>query len=53
MRLEPGKVIIFIDNATSHTANLVKLKMHGKISILYNAQYSPMLNPIEEFFFQI
>ena len=24
--------------------------MKGKITILYNAEYSPMLNPIEEFF---
>jgi len=50
MDVEPGELVIFVDNATSHKANAVKIKMNGKLTILYNAEYSPMLNPIEEFF---
>jgi len=44
------KIIIFLDNATAHKAKLVTSNLEQKITLIYNASYSPMLNPIEEFF---
>ena len=43
-------LVIFVDNASAHTVNIVKEKMDLRLIFLYNASYSPMLNPIEEFF---
>lgn len=45
-------VIIFADNASVHTAGAVKSSLDSKVTLLYNAPHSPMLNPIEEFFAQ-
>ena len=43
-------LIIFLDNASCHKAKHVKKYLGSKIKFLFNAGYSPMLNPIEEFF---
>lgn len=44
------KIVLFMDNAPVHQAKLIKTSLEPKITLLYNAGYSPMLNPIEEFF---
>ena len=46
----PKKVIIFLDNARFHHSKFVQDSLLGKVTFLFNAGYSPMLNPIEEFF---
>lgn len=51
--LRPGilkELIIFADNAPSHVSTLVREKIGNQVIFLMNAPYSPMLNPIEEFF---
>jgi transposase len=45
------KVVIFLDNATIHkTKHLYDTAMKFKVIILFNAAYSPWLNPVEQFF---
>jgi len=44
------KIILFMDNAPVHRAGKVKSLLSSKITLMYNASYSPQLNPIEEFF---
>jgi transposase len=40
-----------MDNARiHHSKEFIKANFDGKIRILYNAPYSPDLNPIENFF---
>lgn len=53
MDTQNSKLVFFVDNATAHTADIVKEEIESKVSILYNAGYSPFLNPIEEFFSQV
>lgn len=43
-------LIIFLDNASVHHAKYVQTHVSKKVTFLFNAGYSPMLNPIEEFF---
>ena len=44
-----AKYIFFMDNASIHRAKLLK-PFFENFNILFNAPYSPFLNPIEEFF---
>lgn len=43
-------IVIFLDNARMHHAKIVQESLKNKVTFLFNAAYSPMLNPIEEFF---
>jgi len=43
-------LVIFIDGASTHHSKFVKSTFESKITFLFNAGYSPMLNPIGEFF---
>jgi hypothetical protein len=44
-----NKLIFFMDNASIHKANCLK-NLFSCLQVLYNAPYSPFLNPIEEIF---
>lgn len=48
--LSHKEIIVFHDNAPSHIAKFVDLTLGDQITFIYNGPYSPMLNPIEEFF---
>ncbi len=44
-------IVLFIDNARIHSPQMVLDVVLGmRVVLLYNAQYSPQLNPIEKFF---
>lgn len=44
-------IVILMDNATIHKSSIVyKTAREMKTTILFNAQYSPWLNPIEQLF---
>ena len=44
-------ILILMDNATIHKSSIVnKTARAMKTTILFNAQYSPWLNPIEQLF---
>jgi transposase len=45
------EIVVFMDNARIHKHPLVieSLKL-SKVHVLFNSQYSPWLNPIEQFF---
>ncbi len=45
-----NEIIVFCDNASSHTSPFIPLHAGNKITFVFNAPYTPMLNPIEEFF---
>lgn len=47
--LNPSKYIFFMDNAPIHKAKVLK-PFFSNFCIMFNAPYSPFLNPIEEFF---
>ena len=49
----PKKVILFMDNASVHHSKFVKNSLEGYVTFLFNASFSPILNPIEEFFAKI
>jgi transposase len=45
------KVVVFLDNAAIHkNANAQAALRHLGVLTLFNAQYSPRLNPIEQLF---
>lgn len=44
------ELIIFADNARVHHAKVIKDEFKQKLTLLFNAPYSPMMNPIEDFF---
>lgn len=44
------EIIIFADNVRVHHAKFVMECLSSKITFLFNATYTPMLNPIENFF---
>jgi transposase len=45
------QILLFWDNATIHKGvNIHRLCLKYKIHVLYNAAYSPQLNPIEIYF---
>ena len=44
------EIIVFLDNATSHTTPYVTANLASQVTFIFNASYTPMLNPIEEFF---
>ncbi len=46
---QASKYILFMDNAPIHHAKILKPFL-SNFKILFNAPYSPFLNPIEEFF---
>jgi transposase len=48
--LSHKEIIVFHDNAPSHIAKFVDVTLGDQITFIYNGPYSPMLNPIEEFF---
>lgn len=43
-------IVVFLDNAPSHISPFIQNNLDEQVILLYNAPYSPMLNPIEEFF---
>ena len=44
-------VILFMDNAKfHHHSKILELCQRMRVNVLFNAQYSPWLNPIELFF---
>ena len=44
-------IVILMDNATIHKSSIVYKRARAmKTTILFNAQYSPWLNPIEQLF---
>jgi len=45
----PSQYVFFMDNASIHTAYILK-PFFENLRVLFNAPYSPFLNPIEEFF---
>ena len=48
------KTVFFFDNASIHKSiNLIKNKFKKEFGIIYNAAYSPELNPIEFAFCKI
>lgn len=47
---ETPAVFIFLDNASWHTSPFIKQAIGAQLNFIFNASYSPMLNPIEEFF---
>jgi transposase len=45
------KVVLFMDNATIHKAHQVmEIAKKMKVILVYNAEYSSWLNPIEQYF---
>jgi transposase len=45
------RIVIFLDNATTHRgAHLQTLAERMGVTFLFNAEYSPYLNPAEELF---
>jgi transposase len=42
--------VVFLDNATIHKSKIVKDNLDSKVLLLFNAPYTPVLNPAEEFF---
>ena len=45
------EVVLLMDNATIHKHQLVmETVMKMKVNVLFNAEYSPWLNPIERLF---
>jgi len=52
MAVTSRHLVVFADNASVHHAKMVKTHLGSKVTLLFNAAYSPMLNPIEEFFFK-
>jgi transposase len=45
------KVILFMDNATIHShSEVLETARKFKVNVLFNAQYSPWLNPVEQLF---
>jgi len=46
---KPSSYVFFMDNAKIHKAKILE-PFFSNFYILYNAPYSPFLNPIEEFF---
>ena len=50
MAVTSRHLVVFADNASVHHAKMVKTHLGSKVTLLFNAAYSPMLNPFEEFF---
>jgi transposase len=49
--LDPKKIIILLDNASSHKTSLAKAwASETGVILLFNIPYTPMANPIELFF---
>ena len=47
-------IVLFMDNAAiHHHESIVRLADHYRVFILYTAQYSPWLNPVEAYFWTI
>jgi transposase len=44
------RLVLFLDNASVHHTKSVQNCLNSKVTLLFNAEYSPMLNPVEEFF---
>ena len=45
------KVILFMDNALIHRhSQVLETARKFKVNVLFNAEYSPWLNPIEQLF---
>jgi transposase len=48
---EDATVVLFMDNAVIHKHSAVlETARKFKVNVLFNAEYSPWLNPIERFF---
>ena len=49
--LKHKKVILFMDNALIHRhSSVLETARKFKVNVLFNAEYSPWLNPIEQLF---
>ena len=58
LRSQPGHelrpIVLVMDNASIHQhVDIVSLAAHYHAFILFTAQYSPWLNPVEGFFWKI
>jgi transposase len=50
-KLRERRVILFMDNALIHRhSSVLETIRKFKVNILFNAEYSPWLNPIEQLF---
>ena len=52
-RINTGKLILFMDNASIHKTKDFMQKLKRYQNIMYNAPYTPQLNPIEFAFSKI
>lgn len=44
-------VVLLMDNAVIHKhSSVLEVTRHFKVNVLFNAEYSPWLNPIERLF---
>ena len=51
---EKRPVVLLMDNASvHHHESIVRLALHYGVYVLYSAQYSPWLNPIEAYFWRL
>lgn len=50
MSPKQDKIVIILDNASWHSSSKLPNTLDGNIKFLYNAQYTPQLNPIETLF---
>ena len=49
--LSSKRMVLFMDNAVIHHHSLVlETARKMKVNVLFNAQYSPWLNPVEQLF---
>ena len=49
--LQKKQVVLFMDNAVIHKhSDVLETARKMKVNVLFNAQYSPWLNPIEQLF---
>jgi len=50
-KFQSKTIIIFMDNAVMHKhSNVLETCRKFKVNVLFNAQYSPWLNPVEQLF---
>lgn len=47
---DSNRIVIFADNLQAHKTALIHTVIANRTTLLFNASYSPMLNPIETFF---
>lgn len=45
-----NEIFVFLDNSSTHKSPHITSHLGTQVTFIFNAAYSPMLNPIEEFF---